>query len=379
MESHKMEYGNTMNTSLKQRIFQKLDSKPKDSLSFATFMDLALYEPDYGYYSQADREIGREKGDFYTSVSVGQCFGLLLGYAIESEWEKAGKPENWLIVEQGAHDGQLANDILVGLQQRECQLIDHLRYIIIEPRAEKRELLKNRIHEESRVEIVEAAEGIKPSSGIFLCNELIDAFPVHRIRWENEEWKELRVAQADTSSGFTWVTQDIDNPKLLSEASRINTENFPQGYTTEINLAMQDWMQSICGLFENGKGIWWIIDYGHEENEYYSPTRKEGTLRCYRDHHASEDAFEGLGETDITSHVNFSRLIDHAKASGLTTDSLQDQHDFLIHASKPWLLSIEATETSQEAHNKKLLRQFQTLTHPGMMGRSFKVLTIKNP
>jgi len=374
-----MEHGNTTNTSLKERIFQKLDSSSKGTLSFATFMDLALYEPDYGYYSQVDRAIGRESGDFYTSVSVGQCFGLLLGYAIESEWEKAGRPDDWLIVEQGAHDGQLALDILEGLQKRDCPLLDRLRYVIIEPRVNRRDLLKDRFLEERRVEIAKAAGEIKRSSGIFLCNELIDALPVHRIRWENAEWKELRVTRADTSSGFTLVSQNIDNHRLLAEASKLNTEGFPEGYTTEINLAMQDWLQSICELFENEKGIWWVIDYGHEDKEYYSPARKEGTLRCYREHRASDDALEALGETDITAHVNYSRLADYAVTAGLSCDPLEDQHDFLIHAAKPWLLAIEAAGTSQEPGNKKLLRQFQTLTHPGMMGRTFKVLTIKNP
>jgi len=150
------------------------------------------------------------------------------------------------------------------------------------------------------------------------------------------------------------------------------------GYTTEINLAMREWVQSVSGLFEKGQGSWWVIDYGHREEDYYSPARREGTLCCYRNHRVSTDVFQGLGETDITAHVNFSRLADFAKQTGLSSEPLQDQHDFLTRAAKPWLLAMEAAGTSQGTNERKLLRQFQTLTHPGLMGRVFKVLVMGN-
>ena len=372
-----MDHGNTANTALKERIFQKIDASSNGAISFAQFMELALYEPELGYYSQPGRPIGREGGDFYTSVSVGKCFGLLLGYAIEAEWEKAGRPAEWLIAEQGAHDGQLAIDILDGLRQRECPMLDSLHYVVIEAHAGRSSLLKRRLGEVSVAEVVATADDLKARAGIFLCNELVDAFPVHRIRWKNGNWQELWVTRADTASGFTLDPQVIDDPDLLAEADRIDSEDFPDGYTTEINLAMKGWLQSVSGLFEQGQGNWWVIDYGHHEQDYYSPSRREGTLRCYREHHASDDAFEGLGETDITAHVNFSRLAYFAAEAGLTCGGLQDQHDFLIRAAKAWLLAMEKAGTTQESNNKKLLRQFQTLTHPGMMGRAFKVLKMR--
>ncbi|NOX99330.1 MAG: hypothetical protein GXP30_06320 [Verrucomicrobia bacterium] len=373
-----MKHDHTANTDLKERIFQKIEASSQGAVSFAKFMELALYEPQLGYYSQPGRPIGRESGDFYTSVSVGKCFGLLLGYAIEAEWEQAGRPADWLIAEQGAHDGQLALDIIEGLQQRKCPLLESLRYVVIESHEGRRDFLKNRLDRSPMASVVSAPDEIQTGTGIFLCNELVDAFPVHRIRWTNEKWQELFVTRAETASCFALQARDTDNPELLTEASRLNTEDFPEGYTTEINLAMKDWMKSVGDLFENGKGCWWVIDYGHREEEYYSPTRREGTLRCYREHRASDDALVGLGETDITAHVNFSRLADYAAETGLTDAPLQDQHDFLIRAAKPWLLAMEASADTQNAGNKKLLRQFQTLTHPGMMGRAFKVLTLRN-
>lgn len=373
-----MERVNKVNTDLKQHIFQKIDASPERGLSFAAFMELALYEPGLGYYRSADRPIGRVGGDFYTSVSVGKCFGLLLGYAIESEWEKAGKPGEWLVVEQGAHDGQLALDILEGLRQRDCPILGCLSYLVIEPHADRRETLTERLGEVEQVGVVPAADKIAGTCGIFLCNELIDAFPVHRVRWDGKRWEELWVTRAQTESGLRLEGREMDHPALLAEVSRLACENFPDGYTTEINLAMKDWLQSVCSLFEKGGGTWWVMDYGHREEDYFSPARREGTLRCYRDHRASTDVFQALGETDITAHVNFSRLADFARQSGLSSEPLQDQHDFLTRAARPWLLAMEAAGTTQGANERKLLRQFQTLTHPGMMGRAFKVQVLGN-
>ncbi|MFK5923521.1 MAG: SAM-dependent methyltransferase [Verrucomicrobiota bacterium] len=381
-----MRHKNTGDTGLKEQIFQKIDKTPAKAISFADFMELALYEPDLGYYSQPGRVIGRQSGDFYTSVSVGKCFGLLLGYAIEAEWEKNGSPGTWLIVEQGAHDGQLAFDILDGLKNRGSSLLDHLSYHVIEAHQARRDFLIARIEDSDHSERVKVANTAgevqnpqqKSTAGIFLCNELVDAFPVHRITLKNSQWQEIWVKQGGTPSGFEISYQEITNPDLLAEASRLNKEEFPENYTTEINLAMHPWLDSIRNLFADQGGHFWIIDYGHLEEQYYSPERREGTLRCYHQHRASDDPFVMPGECDITAHVNFTRLADYAQQAGLQCQTLQDQHDFLTHAAKSWLLGMEAEQKTQEPDNKKLLRQFQTLTHPGMMGRAFKVLKLQS-
>lgn len=381
-----MRHKNTGDTSLKERIFQKIDKNPAKAISFADFMELALYEPNLGYYSQAGRAIGRQGGDFYTSVSVGKCFGLLLGYAIEAEWKKRGSPDTWLVVEQGAHDGQLALDILDGLKNRNSALFDHLFYRVIEAHKGRRDFLTARLRQSehaTQIKVATTAAEIqntqrKSAAGIFLCNELVDAFPVHRITLKNGQWREIWVKKSEAPSGFEISCQEITHPDLLNEASRLDVGKFPENYTTEINLAMRPWLHSIRDLFADQIGHFWIIDYGHLEEQYYSPERREGTLRCYHQHQASDDAFETPGQNDITAHVNFSRLADYANQSGLQCQALQDQHDFLTHAAKPWLLGMEAEQKTQLPCNKKLLRQFQTLTHPGMMGKAFKVLKLQS-
>ena len=381
------------NTLLTERIFQRISNQPDGSISFGEFMDLALYDPEDGYYSDPTREVGREGGDFYTSVSVGDTFGRLLAAVAARVWRDLGEPEDFAIVEQGAHDGQLARDFLLGARaEDEEKFSPSLRYSVIEPNAARRELLTGCLAAEN-VQVVACADdlpGRGEVSGLFLCNELIDALPVERVRWRDGQWWEMRVAAASGSSEdnpqLEWSDRKItaDSP-LAVEVARIDAEarGLPAGWCTEISLAMRDWMQKVTGLFAPGRGRWWIFDYGWEEEDYYAPHRHEGTLRCYREHRASDDPFEAVGETDITAHVNFSRLRDWAREAGLEpiSERVVDQHDFLTHAAVDWLKEIERSTTDgipMSAADQARVRQFQTLTHPGMMGRVFKVLELRS-
>jgi len=193
---------------------------------------------------------------------------------------------------------------------------------------------------------------------------------VHLVQFQDGKWTE-RLVTIDNREQLAWTDRDLEpGTQLASETARLGSE-FPDGYTTEICLALRDWTQSVASLFD--RGIWWVIDYGFEESDYYAPHRTRGTLQCYREHRKSENPFEAPGETDITAHVDFSRLNRDAQRAGLEKTLLADQHDFLTHAALPWLTSLEKNGTAQDPENRKLIRQFQTLTHPGMMGRVFKV------
>jgi SAM-dependent MidA family methyltransferase len=148
--------------------------------------------------------------------------------------------------------------------------------------------------------------------------------------------------------------------------------DFPEGYCTEFCPGIEPWITEASGLFE--RGLWWVIDYGHEQEAYYHPDRSSGTLRCYHQHRAGDDPFLHPGEQDITAHVDFTRLGHLAEKAGLTLERYRDQHHFLIDSARPWLLSVEGN--APDARLAKRLRQFQTLTHPSMMGQQFKVMEL---
>ncbi len=330
-------------------------------------MELALYHQVYGYYSDPlSRVVGR-KGDFFTSVSVGDTFGSILSHKIEEEWrESFGSAENFVIVEQGAHDAQLARDILAALEKRNSPLFSKVEYRIVEPRDAVREKLIDSTGSGDRIKPVASFEEASAECGVFLCNELLDAFPVRRVVYRAGEWRELCVGVGENSQ-LAYLEGDVVVEGLLPEG-----EEFPDNYMTELCPAARNWIQDAAGLFEKGK--WWVIDYGHESDDYFAVSRNEGTLRCYRAHTATDDPFSEIGEIDITAHVNFTHLREWAEDEGMMAEKLTDQHHFLTHAAKPWLLAMEGHPPDAETAGK--IRQFQTLTHPSLMGQQFKVLEL---
>lgn len=369
-----------MTTALAERIFQAISEAPSGSISFADYMRRCLYDSEFGYYTAEEgREIGRG-GDFFTSVSVGAGFGFLLGWAAEHRWrEWFGEPKEFRVVEQGAHDGRLARDFLAGLRERRSPLAETVRYLICEPDDGRRKRLEAALEEDRNgqgIEIVDEPPGrAEPGSvGLFLCNELLDAFPVHRLRRENGAWWEWRVRRnPEEGRPFAWVTAPLEPGSPLAAAAEAIpcAEPLPENYTTEICLEVDPWMAGAARWFE--RGAWWVIDYGREADDYFSPERSDGTLRGYREHRRCDDPFKAPGETDLTADVNFTDLNRAAVAAGLERVGLSDQHHFLIKAAEPWLREIETGGAAALEANRKRLRQFQTLTHPGLMGRAFKV------
>lgn len=360
-------YVNGKDTPLLEIVFQEIEKSPEGSISFSDFVELALYHPEHGYYASPERRKVGRRGDFYTSVSVGELFGFLLGEKIVAAWKEhfdSGTP--FVIIEQGAHDGQLASDILSALVVNERVDTNQITYRIVDPRSETRAFLRERFADSKiPVEIVGTLEEARAAQGIFLCNELLDAFPFDRVMFSDGEWNNLRVTRHE--GALAWTAGDLapEQKPLLEKCEG----EYPEGYVTEICPALFPWMKETGQFFD--KGLWWIIDYGYGADDYFAPRRKTGTLRCYRDHQVTEDPFSFPGETDITAHVNFTHLREAAKANGLEWRKFTDQHHFLVDAAKSWLLSIEGKAAEREF--AKQLRQFQTLTHPSLMGQQFKV------
>ncbi|MFT4547922.1 MAG: SAM-dependent MidA family methyltransferase [Pseudoalteromonas tetraodonis] len=339
------------NSQLIDRIRTVIGKSASGSLPFAEFMRLALYDPDFGYYAAgSEQRVGRA-GDFYTSVSVGKCFGNLLAAHF-----LARQPDLKQVVEQGANDGQLAADLLAHLPA-------NVDYLIVEPFESMREIQREKLGERARwVERIEDIPG--GITGRFICNELLDALPVQRVHHDAEGWKEIHI-----DAEFNEVHAPITSIELQKEIAAVLADrDLPDDYTTELHLSANQWAQQLHASMLPGSAAT-IIDYGHQAGDYYSPERSDGTLRGYRDHQQVTRYLEHIGETDLTASVNFSRI-----AEILGAGKTIDQHHFLIEAAKPWLKEIESTGQAPDAATQKLLRQFNTLIHPGMLGQSFKVL-----
>lgn len=359
------------------------------AIPFARFMELALYCPDCGFYEKEKDIVGRG-GDFFTSVSVGDLFGQLLAHQF-SDWFEGkhettdtqfGLPRRSLaeaetplkIVEAGAHDGQLARDILSWLNVHRPEIFHRLEYYIVEPSARRRgwqqETLKA-FHKNVKwvSEIVELKPGLAMSYGIILSNELLDAMPVHRLGWDalEEQWFEWGVSL----DGGKLVWSRL--PARSEHVSRFTFHEplfnlLPDGYTIELSPAAEEWWRAAAEVLGHGKLM--TIDYGFSAEEQFSPSRLNGTLRAYHRHQVSTDLLANPGEQDLTAHVNFSAVQAIGEAAGLRTETFCTQPQFLTRVVE----KIFKQSGSFAEWTPKQSRQLQTLTHPDHLGRAFRVL-----
>jgi len=361
-------------------------------LSFARFMELALYCPVHGYYETKKDNPGRH-GDFYTSVGVGELFGQLLAFQF-AEWLETlnPQPSTFNLVEAGAHDGRLAKDILAWLQLNRPELLDQIEYWIIEPSARRQEWQGETLHEfAQRVRWFDSLPSVSSPnpkseirnpklSGVIFSNELLDAMPVHRFGWDaqNKKWFEWGVAV--DGEKFVWA-------KIQTPDARPQTPDpgllavLPDGYTIETCPAAESWWREAANILGHGKLL--TIDYGYTADELFSPGRTRGTLRAYFRHHAGDDILANVGEQDLTAHVNFSAIQAAGESVGLRTEMFSTQSQFLTRilekASKDNSLGELVSPKSdggesEDGWTAAQARQFQTLTHPEHLGRAFRVL-----
>ena len=341
-------------------------------MPFREFMATALYNTDHGYYANEKLRVGKD-GDFITSVSVGKCFGLILAHRLESYWKKLGQPEHFQIIEPGAHDGALCLDILTELRNSLPAFYHTVTNHLIETTEKLRHAQETKLdlHHSGKFEIHTSLSEISGAKGAILSNELIDAFPVDIIRWQDDSWHLLMVG-LDENGHFTFIPATLpENDVALRNFCR-GLHNFPEGYTTEFQPSLRSFTKEASQALN--KGLFITIDYGYHQEEYYHPDRTKGTLQTYHSHQKSDSPLATPGEIDITSHVDFTRLLAEAEASGFQLGQLSNQASYLTHQAKDWLLSIEQAPTPDTL---TLLRQFQTLTHPAMLGSRFMVLEMQ--
>ncbi|MEP7015739.1 MAG: SAM-dependent methyltransferase [Verrucomicrobiota bacterium] len=342
--------------------------------SFAWFMQNALYHPEHGYYSSGRAAIGRH-GDFFTSVSVGPLFGQLLAAQFAEIWDRMGRIDNFVIVEQGAHDGQFARDVLEAMQQRAPDFFSAVRYRIAEPfpiwRDRQQKVLEPFLgkvewcrelsspskisphlnplpggEEDAKRQV--RAKPFEPFTGVHFSNELLDAMPIH-----------LPGKLVDLD-GDEFVFID----RAVSDGARFNQRAL-------------DWIDKVAANLQRGYII--AVDYGHMRDEF------EPAIQVRAQHRHLDSPFEQIGQADITAHVDWTSVIERAKKDGLRVAGFTDQHHFLtgLLSSWPEILqagSLDSTALSGQVRvtdvNGKAQREMQTLLHPEMMGRSFQVLAL---
>jgi len=336
----------------------------KGPIPFRSFMELALYHPEFGYYATGKSSVGKE-GDFLTSVSVGSLFGRMLAHYFIGTWEEIGRPEPFDLIEIGAHQGHLFRDVVNAIAGIEPQLHRIMRCKIIEPFPKLREI-QQRALSHSPVEWVSTLQDIPNQSvhGVIWSNELFDALPVHLVKKFPHGWAEVYVTHGQ--AGFEWSIGQATYDPMDAPAGFPIWSDLPDNYTTELWPHADFWAGELARVLEHGKIV--TIDYGFPASELYASHRKEGTLQAYHKHKRSLNVLARVGEQDITAHVNFTALIESGKKAGLNEKSWMTQERFLMDILK----SMPPADLERWSPSEK--KQFNTLVHPDMLGHVFKVL-----
>ena len=343
--------------------------KHDGKLDFTKFMEMALYTPNLGYYA-SNKAIFGEQGDFVTAPELSPLFSRCLAKQAEEVLSQLDGEAD--ILEFGAGAGTMACDILMELDTLNCL---PRKYFISELSNTLRKRQQTRIatyapHLLDRVSWID--ELPKSFTGVMLGNEILDAIPTHRVRFnKNSEHEQLFVGYKNNQ--LTWVGCKPEDHALISEMNKVFEkfgQNMPDHYETEININSMQWVQQISQTLKQGLAL--FIDYGFTESEFFRPERSEGTLMCHYKHCAHSDPLTHVGLQDITSHVNFTAIAEVAFDNDMTISGFTNQTYFLVGCGLESLLSeIDINDTKQFITETQPVK---VLILPDEMGELFKVI-----
>jgi len=268
-----------------------------------------------------------------------------------------GRPDDFTIVEQGAHHGDFANDVLTAMRDFPAAL----RYCIIEPfpalQARQEETLAGF---RDKVSWRKSMADLEPFSGVHFSNELIDSMPVRLIaRDGGGAWQEKLVGESGEK--FVFVTKPIVDRRLNSVLEKIPLPGTTP-YETEVNLTALDWIEGVAEKLQRGFVL--LVDYGYPRPEFYAAGRGTGTLQAFSRHRTVSSPLDGAGQVDITAHVDWTSIAESAELAGLSLVGFADQHHFMTG-----LLARHPPEESER-------RAIQTLLHPEFLGTRFQYLVL---
>ncbi len=350
--------------SAQHSVFSRMAEKGK--ITFAEFMESALYSPLDGYYFTSGRQY--PPTDYFTSPMAHPAFAALLAVQLEEMWEALDAPSEFTVIEQGAGSGHLGKYIQHYVKNLNPSFNNSLNY---------KEL--DRCFGTSSTDL----NDLKPNRiiGCIISNELLDAFPFHRVKLENGQLQEIYVTTHNGS-----IVEVLDNPSKKALETRLQNQEIQlkEGQIAEISLNLDSWIQDISNVIERGFVI--TIDYGDIAHKLYNETKINGTLQCYSQHAANANPYQKIGEQDITAHVDFSAVMSLGKQFGLDSYEIINQRTLLENLGLNVFikrLNCEALTQKQRDINRlamqelnrqnglggfKVLIQSKNLTQPKITG-----------
>ena len=276
-------------------------------ITFASFMEHALYEPGLGYYAtSADRPT--RAGDFLTAAELHPMFGWTIARQVDDMWKRLGEPADFVLREYGAGTGALGRAIGDGLTRAGSRLSPTLRYEPIE--------IEGRLP---------AADFGSAMVGCVVGNEFLDALPVHRVTKMDGRLRELYVDWG--GKRFIDVAGELSDERIEPQLAA-DIDGLAEGQQAEVNLLMAEWLANVAEELERGYVL--LIDYGMPRAQLLSPGRVRGTVRAFRGQHVSGDVLNGVGRQDLTAHVDLDALEAGARSAGLSVLGRTTQAEFLM-------------------------------------------------
>ncbi len=285
-------------------------------ISFADYMRMALYEPDYGYYVTGPARMGWE-GDYYTSTDLSSFFAHCVGRQLLQMWELSGYPAPFIVVEQGSGRGNLAEGIQLWAEQEAPAFQAVLDYRTEDIHTGQDALTQSAI-----------------SPSVILSNELVDALPVHIVALHEQKLYEVYIA-ARSDGRLYEVLDEPSSQEVVNylDSYKIHWTTFPDGWRAEVNLDALRWLSQSTQRLKSTRharhSFLLTIDYGDKAPALYTPSRPDGTLACYFQHQLTNHPLVRPGEQDITAHVNFSALINEGRRQGLRLHTFTTQRLWL--------------------------------------------------
>jgi SAM-dependent MidA family methyltransferase len=355
---------------LRARICAEIDAQG-GWISFARYMELALYEPGLGYYSAGARKFGAA-GDFVTAPELGPLFGRCVAGQCADVLRDLGPRAE--VLELGAGSGAMAASVLAELEQ-----LDALpaRYCILDVSADLRE--RQRATLAAAVpHLLDRAAWLDrlpepPLAGVIVANEVLDALPVERFVIRGGEVHSIGVS---TESGELRCSVQPARDPLEAAVRHVEADvgtRVPEGYASEISLRLAPWIDALGASLD--RGVLLFVDYGLPRREYYAPERSHGTLLCHYRHRFHEDALALVGLQDITAWVDFTAVAEAAVAAGLDVAGYTTQAHFLLGCGIADLLASGSAGADALAQHD-LARQARALTLPAEMGERFKAIAL---
>lgn len=336
-------------------------------LTFAAFMEVCLYHPEFGYYRKPSS--GANRADYFTSPELGPLFGRLLARQFVEMWNVLERPGRFDLVEIGAGEGLLARQVLVSVKDNWPEFFRAIRMTLVEVGAGRRQQSEELLEPfKQQVYVIPDLPG-RPVAGCIYSNELLDAQPVHRVVQRAEGLREIFVGEKD---GNLQEEEGALSSAEIADYLNVYGAKLEEGQLAEMQLASLTWLEQAAQALE--RGFLLTIDYGYRARELYGPGHQRGTILAYRSHHAHEDWLARPGEQDLTAHVNFTALEERGRELGLELLGLTSQTNFLLALARADNFAILGDSEACGFDQASARLAFKQLIHPAAMGETFKVL-----